>query len=101
MFCIIKTTADLTGDGSADNRPEGVMISVKIMVQIKECETAGGQKELKTVILPDGRQYAISKVLHSAVSYEKAYEGIRYTVIIGSAENYIYKGKDGWYVVTQ
>lgn len=77
------------------------MISVKIMVQIEEEETQNGQKKLKTVILPDGRQYAIKKVLHRSVSYEDAYEGIRYTVIIGSAENYIYKGKHGWYVMTR
>ena len=74
---------------------------MKIMVQIEEEKTEDGRDLLKTVILTDGRQYAIKKVLHRSVSYEDAYEGIRYTVIIGSAENYIYKVKHGWYVMTR
>ena len=28
------------------------------------------------------------------------YEGIRYTVLIGSAEKYIYRVKNSWYVMT-
>ena len=46
----------------------------------------------------DGRQWAIDKVIHSCESEEKDYRGIRYTVLIGGAEKYIYEHHGRWYV---
>ena len=46
----------------------------------------------------DGRAFDIRKTLHCCTS-EDEYEGIRYTVIIGSAEKYIYRVNHTWYVM--
>ncbi len=39
----------------------------------------------------------IRKVLHSCSSPTE-FEGIRYTILVGSAEQYLYKAGDKWYV---
>ena len=40
-----------------------------------------------------------SEVIHSCVSLDGEFEGIRYTVFIGSAEKYIYRAGHAWYVM--
>ena len=45
----------------------------------------------------DGRTWDIEKTLHSCTS-EGDFKGIRYTVLIGSAEKYLYRIDDKWYV---
>ena len=52
-----------------------------------------------TVSWQDGRIWNIDRVLHSCISHDGEYEGIRYTVIIGSAEKYIYRAGHAWYVM--
>ena len=47
---------------------------------------------------PDGRCWKISRVLHVSRPAEEEFEGIRYTVLIGSAEKYIYRSGNRWYV---
>lgn len=44
----------------------------------------------------DGRIWKIDKTLHACTSEE--FKGIRYTVLIGSAEKYLYRIDDRWYV---
>ena len=47
----------------------------------------------------DGRVWNIDRVIHSCASLDGEYEGIRYTVYIGSAERYIYRAGHAWYVM--
>lgn len=53
----------------------------------------------KAVLWKDGRRFEISRVLFYSASPTGEYEGIRYTVIIGSAEKYIYRVNHKWYVM--
>ena len=46
----------------------------------------------------DGREWEIKRVVHSCTSMDGQFEGSRYTVIIGSAEKYIYQLGSRWYV---
>lgn len=50
------------------------------------------------IIWDDGRCWAIKKVLHTCTASHREFEGIRYTVKIGSAEKYIYRDGLRWYV---
>ena len=52
----------------------------------------------KAVLWKDGRRFEISRVLFYSASPTGEYEGIRYTVLIGSAEKYIYQLDARWYV---
>ena len=54
----------------------------------------------KKIIWNDGREWCITQVLHSNTSSDHEFEGIRYTVLIGSAEKYLYKLGSRWYVDT-
>ena len=47
---------------------------------------------------PDGRAWSITRTLHMSEPVEHEFEGIRYTVLIGSAEKYIYRIGSAWYV---
>ena len=47
---------------------------------------------------PDGRTFEIKRTLHVAAPSDHEYEGIRYTVLIGSAEKYLYRTGSKWYV---
>ena len=48
----------------------------------------------------DGRVWKITRVVHSCSSQDTDFEGIRYTVLIGSAEKYLYRTGSRWYVAT-
>ena len=52
----------------------------------------------KKIFWEDGRVTDISRTLHVTVPVEDEFEGIRYTVLIGSAEKYIYRTGNKWYV---
>lgn len=47
---------------------------------------------------PDGRCWKVIRTLHISEASDNEFEGIRYTVLIGSAEKYIYRLGSKWYV---
>lgn len=51
------------------------------------------------IFWPDGRKWKVDRVVYQSVSCDNEYEGIRYTVMIGSAEKYIYRAGHEWYVM--
>ncbi len=48
----------------------------------------------------DGRVWEIRRVLHTSRSPDGAFEGVRYAVLIGNAEKYLYRAGSRWYVET-
>ena len=70
----------------------------KVFVQVDFRRLESGEVVPLTVALEDGRVWNIDRVLHSSSSIDGEFEGIRYTVIIGSAEKYIYRVGHAWYV---
>ena len=58
---------------------------------------SGAEKPL-IIYWSDGKSWTVDKVLHTNRSLVKGLEGIRYTILIGSAEKYLYKVGDKWYV---
>lgn len=46
----------------------------------------------------DGRRWEIERVLHTCRSPDLSFSGIRYTVLIGGAEKYLYREGSCWYV---
>ena len=71
----------------------------RIYVNVRCGQQPDGTSAPKELIWPDGRAWEIRKTLHMAASVGNEFEGIRYTVIIGSAERYIYKAGHAWYVM--
>ena len=59
-----------------------------------------GSAQPRKIIWLDGREFPIRRVIHACPASNGEYEGIRYTVLIGSAEKYLYKENDKWYVVS-
>ena len=51
-----------------------------------------------SILWVDGRCWSIKKVLHTCTASHHEFEGIRYTIIIGSAEKYLYRDGQQWYV---
>ena len=41
----------------------------------------------------DGRQWEIERVLHTCRSPDQSFEGVRYTILIGGVEKYLYMAK--------
>ena len=71
----------------------------KVKVRVESQSTDDGPELPKTIIWTDGRRFNIDRVLFYGASQSAEYEGIRYTVIIGSAEKYIYRVNHEWYVM--
>ena len=67
---------------------------VKVECHINE----SGAVVPKSITWHDGRKWDIARVVHSCASYDGEFEGIRYTVLIGSAEKYLYRLGSQWYV---
>ena len=57
----------------------------RIYVNVRCDQQSDGTVTPKELIWPDGRSWEIRKTLHMAAPVEDEFEGIRYTVIIGSA----------------
>ena len=71
----------------------------KVFVQVDSRRLESGEILPVTISWQDGRIWNIDRVIHSCPSPDGEYEGIRYTVIIGSAEKYIYRAGHAWYVM--
>ena len=70
----------------------------KTFVDVR-CDTfPDGSMEPRMLIWPDGRSWTIVRTLHISEPTENEFEGIRYTVLIGSAERNIYRVGSSWYV---
>ena len=70
----------------------------RIYVNVRCDQQSDGAMTPRELIWPDGRSWEIRKTLHVAAPVEDEFEGIRYTVLIGSAEKYIYRTGTKWYV---
>lgn len=71
----------------------------KIYVQVDSERRDNGDIVPQTISWADGRVWDIGRVIHNCGSLGGEYEGIRYTVIIGSEERYIYRAGHSWYVM--
>ena len=69
----------------------------RLYVTVNCDQTAEGLCIPRIIKWDKTRSSTIHKVLYSCTSPTE-YEGIRYTVLIGSAEKYLYKAGDKWYV---
>ncbi|MBR4656024.1 MAG: hypothetical protein IKO68_05540 [Oscillospiraceae bacterium] len=71
----------------------------KIAVDVEcSCQEQGSLLPL-SLKWADGRKWIIDRVLHTCISYSGEYDGIRYTVMIGNEERYLYHTGSGWYVI--
>ncbi len=71
----------------------------RVYVQVDSERLESGEIVPLRISWQDGRIWNIDRVTHSCASLDGEYEGIRYTVIIGSAEKYIYRAGHAWYVM--
>ncbi len=71
----------------------------KAYVTVDCKKSRDGTEKPSVIYWPDGRHWKISRVLHQTVLESGELEGIRYTILIGGAEKYIYRDGAGWYVV--
>jgi hypothetical protein len=71
----------------------------KVPIGVEVTQYPLGREKLQAIIWKDGQRFRIDRVLHSCPSFDHEYEGIRYTVLISSAEKYIYKAGTEWYVL--
>lgn len=72
----------------------------KTFVKVRTGCDENGAVVPKIITWKDGRKWEIARVVHTCASYDGEFEGIRYTVIIGSAEKYLYRLGSQWYVDT-
>ena len=71
----------------------------KMFVKVDCRKSRAGTEKPSVIYWPDGRNWKIKRVLHETVLEGTDFEGIRYTILIGSAEKYIYRNSEGWFVV--
>ena len=71
-------------------------VGVTVFCQID----ADGILILLSIKWKDGRIWEIQRVLHTCRSPDLSFTGIRYTVLIGGAEKYLYLDDTRWYVNT-
>jgi hypothetical protein len=71
----------------------------KVPVEVETEVQPDGLPIPRSIIWKDGRRFEIARVLYYSGSPTGEYEGIRYTIIIGSAEKYIYRVNHKWYVM--
>ena len=70
----------------------------KLFIDVRCDHRADGTFRPRKILWPDGRTWDIKRTLHVAEPVEDEFEGIRYTVLIGNAEKYIYRIGTKWYV---
>ena len=72
----------------------------KIFVRVDCTHLEDGAVVPISITWRDGRVWKITRVIHSCSSQDNEFEGIRYKVLIGSAEKYLYRTGSRWYVAT-
>ena len=70
----------------------------KLFVNVRCDHHKDGTLRPRQITWTDGRTWNIRRPIHVAEPVENEFEGIRYTVLIGSAEKYIYRIGTQWYV---
>jgi len=70
----------------------------RVPVTVKCTVDADGNTHPVCIKWNDGRKWSIERVLHTCRSPDASFEGIRYTVLIGGSEKYLYKSCSQWYV---
>lgn len=70
----------------------------RMFVEVECTCYADGSVRPFRIVWSDGRNWSITRTLHISEPAEDEFEGIRYTVLIGSAEKYIYRLGSTWYV---
>ena len=70
----------------------------KLYVKVRCDHHTDGTLRPRQILWADGRTWDIKRTLHVAEPVEDEFEGIRYTVLIGSAEEYMYLDGKRWYV---
>jgi hypothetical protein len=70
----------------------------RIFVDVECSCYADGSVRPNRISWPDGRSWQITRTLHISEPADHEFEGIRYTVLIGSAEKNIYRLGAAWYV---
>lgn len=68
-------------------------------ITVRSTQTEGGAPIPAVIQWPDGRSWNITRVIHICASAEGEYPGVRYTVMIGKREKYLYRDAAGWYVM--
>ena len=70
----------------------------KVFVKVQCMFLPDGTIRPVSIEWEDGQVWEITRILHTASPVDDEFEGIRYTVLIGSAEKYIYRTGSRWYV---
>ena len=72
----------------------------RVYVTVNCDHMADGQSIPRNIKWDESRSSDIRKVLYVCTS-PREFEGIRYTILVGSSEKYLYKVGDKWYVELQ
>ena len=72
----------------------------KVYVSVESITYADGSIVPLKIFWDDGRTWDIKRVIHMAEPVNNEFEGIRYTILIGSAVKNIYRLGASWYVYT-
>lgn len=72
----------------------------KVYVSVESITYAAGSIVPLKIFWDDGRTWNIKRVIHMAEPVNNEFEGIRYTILIGSAVKNIYRLGSSWYVYT-
>ncbi len=72
----------------------------KAYVRVDLKKSSDGTEKPSVIYWPDGRYWKIGRILHETFLDDTELEGIRYTILIGGAEKYIYRDDAGWYVIS-
>lgn len=72
----------------------------KVYVSVESITYADGSIVPLKIFWDDGQTWDIKRVIHMAEPVNNEFEGIRYTILIGSAVKNIYRLGASWYVYT-
>lgn len=71
----------------------------KVYVMV-DCERQmDGSLKPAVIHWSDGRSWRVKKTLHVSMPANGEFAGVRYTIVIGNVERYLYKDAAGWYVI--
>lgn len=78
-----------------------VVIAIeKVYVTVRCVSSLGGVVLPREIKWKDERTWQIERILHTCRSPDLSFEGIRYTVLIGGEDKYLYRDRHDWYVYT-
>ena len=70
----------------------------QVYLKVECLKNPDGTARPSVIHWKDGRKLPVERVLRTSMALNDEFVGVRYTILVGKREKYLYRDSSGWYV---